>query len=95
MTANLINRLLPALAFASLPTLTLAGWLLRNYAVAGSLFGERAPARIAFATSVGEALAHLVVWGLIIGVCIAVGWVASRLTSGLIIRLSSERRETP
>jgi hypothetical protein len=75
----MINRLLPALAFVSLPAVCLAGWFLRNTAVVGSLLGLRHPPRITWAVSVSEALATLLAWALVVGLAIGIAWIFNRV----------------
>ncbi len=77
----LVARLLPALAFVSLPAVCLAGWFLRNWVVVGLPFGLRHPPRITWGESATAALATLVAWGLVVGVSLLVNRLIMRVTS--------------
>lgn len=66
-----------ALAFAVLPVVCMAGWVIRNVDLIGLPFGTRPPPEIAAAANIESALLTLVIFGLSMGVV----WLISRLSN--------------
>lgn len=61
------NRILPALAFALLPTVCMAAWVIRNVDLMGLPFGLRPPPKFTWAENTVGAVATLIIWLTLIG----------------------------